>query len=146
MPQTGTGRGNMAWPARTPPAGESRCARPLPIAKARRRRAATDQAKHPASHHRTPGNPMAIELDKDVRDRAIASLQRYFTENMDEPIGNVQAGALLHFFVEDIAPAIYNLAIADAQERLHARVAELDIECHEEPFEYWKKQQPGRKR
>ena len=34
---------------------------------------------------------------------------------------------------------------ADAQERLHARVAELDIECHEEPFEYWKKQ-PGRKR
>ena len=49
------------------------------------------------------------------------------------------------FFVEEIAPAIYNLAIADAQERLHARVAELDIECHEEPFEYWKKQ-PGRKR
>jgi len=34
---------------------------------------------------------------------------------------------------------------ADAQERLHARVAELDIECHAEPFEYWKKQ-PGRKR
>jgi len=93
----------------------------------------------------TRGNPMAIELDKDVRDRAIASLQRYFTENMDEPIGNIQAGALLHFFVEEIAPAIYNLAIADAQERLHARVAELDIECHAEPFEYWKKQ-PGRKR
>ncbi|HEF5871843.1 TPA: DUF2164 domain-containing protein [Burkholderia cenocepacia] len=89
---------------------------------------------------------MTIELDKDVRDRAIASLQRYFTENMDEPIGNIQAGALLHFFIQEIAPAIYNLAIADAQERLHARVAELDIECHEEPFEYWKKQQPGRKR
>jgi uncharacterized protein (DUF2164 family) len=89
--------------------------------------------------------PMAIELDKDVRDRAIASLQRYFTENMDEPIGNIQAGALLHFFVEEIAPAIYNLAIADAQQRLHARIAELDIECHETPFDYWTKQ-PGRKR
>ncbi|HDR8992926.1 hypothetical protein VI03_13165 [Burkholderia vietnamiensis] len=88
---------------------------------------------------------MAIELDKDVRERAITSLQRYFTENMDEPIGNIQAGALLHFFVEEIAPAIYNLAIADAQERLHARVAELDIECHAEPFEYWNKQ-PGRRR
>jgi len=93
-----------------------------------------------------PRNPMTIELDKDVRDRAIASLQRYFTENMDEPIGNIQAGALLHFFIQEVAPAIYNLAIADAQERLHARVAELDIECHEEPFEYWKKQQPARKR
>ncbi|AJY14187.1 DUF2164 domain-containing protein [Burkholderia dolosa] len=88
---------------------------------------------------------MAIELDREVRDRAIASLQRYFIENMDEPIGNIQAGALLHFFVEEIGPAIYNLAIADAQQRLHARVAELDIECHEAPFEYWNKQ-PGRKR
>ncbi|MCW0014780.1 DUF2164 domain-containing protein, partial [Burkholderia pseudomallei] len=26
-----------------------------------------------------------------------------------------------------------------------ARIAELDIECHEEPFGYWKKQ-PARKR
>ncbi len=68
---------------------------------------------------------MPIELDKDVRDRAIASLQRYFTENLDEPIGNLQAGALLNFFVDEIAPAIYNAAIADAQARLHARVAEL---------------------
>ncbi|WP_179405534.1 DUF2164 domain-containing protein [Burkholderia guangdongensis] len=88
---------------------------------------------------------MAIELDKDARDRAIASLQRYFTENMDEPIGNIQAGALLHFFVEEIAPVIYNRAIADAQERLQARIAELDIDCYEEPFDYWKKQ-PARKR
>jgi uncharacterized protein (DUF2164 family) len=99
----------------------------------------------PATRHSYPRNPMAIELDKDVRDRAIASLQRYFTENMEEPIGNIQAGALLHFFVEEIAPAIYNLAIADAQQSLHARVTELDIECHQEPFGYWKKQ-PARKR
>jgi uncharacterized protein (DUF2164 family) len=146
MPQTGGGRGSMALPGRH--TGGRRIAA---------RRTVTDRTmpvpaggkgsrEAPAPHHRTPGNPMAIELDKDVRDRAIASLQRYFTENMDEPIGNIQAGALLHFFIEDIAPAIYNLAIADAQERLHARVAELDLECHEEPFEYWKKQQPGRKR
>ncbi|MBJ9683988.1 MULTISPECIES: DUF2164 domain-containing protein [Burkholderia] len=88
---------------------------------------------------------MPIELDKDVRDRAIASLQRYFTENLDEPIGNIQAGALLNFFVDEIAPAIYDAAIADAQARLHTRVAELDIDCHEEPFGYWTKQ-PHRKR
>ncbi|CAG9269060.1 hypothetical protein BCEP4_540066 [Burkholderia cepacia] len=40
---------------------------------------------------------------------------------------------------------IYNLAIADAQSSLHTRIAELDIECHQEPFDYWKKQ-PARKR
>ena len=88
---------------------------------------------------------MTIELDKDVRDRAIASLQRYFTENMDEPIGNIQAGALLHLFVEESGPVSYNRAIADAQSSLHTRIAELDIECHQEPFDYWKKQ-PARKR
>ena len=30
-------------------------------------------------------------------------------------------------------------AVADAQERLQSRVAELDIELHETPFEYWTK-------
>jgi uncharacterized protein (DUF2164 family) len=83
---------------------------------------------------------MPIELDKDVRDRAITSLQRYFAENMDEPIGNIQAGALLHFFVAEIGPVIYNLAIGDAQDQLRQRIDELDIECHEEPFDYWKQQ------
>jgi uncharacterized protein (DUF2164 family) len=82
---------------------------------------------------------MAIELDKDDRAAAIASIQRYFAENLDEPIGNLQAGALLGFFLEEIGPCVYNLAVADAQSRLAARVSELDIECHEDPFRYWKK-------
>ena len=45
---------------------------------------------------------------------------------MEEPIGNIAAGALLGFFLEEIAPVIYNRAVADVQERLQARVAELD--------------------
>ncbi len=49
---------------------------------------------------------MAIEVDKDVRSEAIASLQHYFVENMDEPIGKIRAGALLAFFVEKIGPVI----------------------------------------
>lgn len=82
---------------------------------------------------------MPIELDRDTRDEAIQSLQRYFTEHMEERIGNIQAGALLNFFLEEIGPVVYNLAVREAQERLHARVAELDYECHEEPFAYWSK-------
>ncbi len=82
---------------------------------------------------------MPIELDKDARQQAIASIERYFKENMEEPIGNIAAGALLGFFVEEIGPVIYNQAVADAQERLQARVLELDFEVHEEPFQYWRK-------
>ena len=69
---------------------------------------------------------MSIELPKDVRQEAIASIERYFRENMDEPIGNIAAGAMLGFFLEEIGPAVYNKAVADVQERLMGRVQELD--------------------
>lgn len=82
---------------------------------------------------------MTIALNKDARKDAIASIERYFQENMDERIGNIAAGALLGFFLEEIGPTIYNQAIADVQERLQARVMELDIEIHEDEFQYWRK-------
>ena len=82
---------------------------------------------------------MTIEIGKKARQEVIASIERYFKVNMDEPIGNIAAGALLGFFVEEIGPLIYNQAVADVQERLQARVSELDIEVHEGPFTYWRK-------
>ena len=82
---------------------------------------------------------MTIELNKDVRAEAIKSIERYFQENMDERIGNIQAGALLNFFLEEIGPSVYNKAVADAQERIQMRATELDIECHEDEFRYWRK-------
>lgn len=88
---------------------------------------------------------MAIELNKDARREAIASIERYFREYMEEPIGNIAASGLLGFFLEEIGPAIYNQAVADAQARLQARVMELDIEIHEEEFQYWRKLERGGK-
>jgi uncharacterized protein (DUF2164 family) len=82
---------------------------------------------------------MPIELSKEDRAQAIASIERYFRENMDEPIGNVAAGALLGFFLEEIGPSVYNRAVVDVQERLQARVSELDFEVHEDEFGYWRK-------
>lgn len=82
---------------------------------------------------------MTIELHKDVRTQAVSSIERYFRENMDERIGNIQAAALLNFFLEEIGPSIYNKAIADAQDSLQTRVSELDIECHADEFGYWQK-------
>lgn len=82
---------------------------------------------------------MSIELDKDARSAAIQSIERYFEENMEERIGNIAAGALLGYFLEEIGPSIYNKAVADVQERLQARIMDLDIEIHEDEFGYWKK-------
>ena len=58
---------------------------------------------------------MAIELSKDDRTQAIASLERYFLENMQQSIGNVAAGALLGCFWEEVGPCAYNKGVADAQ-------------------------------
>jgi uncharacterized protein (DUF2164 family) len=82
---------------------------------------------------------MSIELSKESRQQIIASIERYFQENMEEKIGNVAAGALLGFFLEELGPLVYNKAVADVQERLQLRVAELDIEIHEDEFQYWRK-------
>jgi uncharacterized protein (DUF2164 family) len=82
---------------------------------------------------------MTIELAKEERTEAIRSIERWCRENLDEPVGNILAGALLGFFLEEIAPCVYNKAVADVQERIQMRVMELDIECHEEAFVHWRK-------
>jgi len=84
---------------------------------------------------------MAIELPKDVHKEAVASVERFFQEHMEQRIGNVTAAALLNFFVEEIGPSIYNRAVADVQERMQQRITELDIEIHEDEFEYWRRRE-----
>ena len=84
---------------------------------------------------------MPIELPKEARQEAIASIERYFRENMEEKIGNIAAGALLNFVLEEIGPSIYNHAVAQVQERLQERVNEIDIEVHEDEFQYWRRQE-----
>jgi uncharacterized protein (DUF2164 family) len=82
---------------------------------------------------------MAIELSKEARHQAVASIERYFLETSGEKIGNIAAAGLLTYFLEEIGPVVYNRAVADAQERIQMRVSELDIEVHEDVFQYWRK-------
>jgi uncharacterized protein (DUF2164 family) len=82
---------------------------------------------------------MSIELPKDMRKEAVASIVRYFRENREEEIGNIAASGLLDFFIEEIGPSIYNKVVADILERMQMHVSELDIDFHEEEFQYWPK-------
>lgn len=83
---------------------------------------------------------MTIELSREVKAEALASLERYLAENFEHRVGNIAAGALLNYFIEEIGPVIYNKAVADAQERIAHRVQELDLEVHEDEFQYWRRQ------
>jgi uncharacterized protein (DUF2164 family) len=87
---------------------------------------------------------ITLELDKQQRAAAISSLKRYFEENLD-PIGDLPAGQLLNFFLEEIAPVIYNKAIGDAQIRLTQRVSDLNGELYTDEFQYWPRADAKRK-
>jgi len=80
---------------------------------------------------------MKIEISQQARADAVASLQRYFEENLPEPIGELPAGLLLDFVIEEIGPVIYNRAIADAQARMATRVSDLSGELFADEFQYW---------
>jgi uncharacterized protein (DUF2164 family) len=88
---------------------------------------------------------MNIELSKETRAQAIASLQRYFEENMDEPIGELPAGLLLNFFLEEVGPVVYNRAIADVQARIERMAVDVGGELFADEFQYWPRADAKRK-
>ena len=81
---------------------------------------------------------MAIKLSPESRKQAIASLKRYFEEEMDDTIGDLKAGLLLDYFIVEIAPSVYNVAVADVQAFMQERVADVDGSCHEPEFGYFR--------
>jgi uncharacterized protein (DUF2164 family) len=64
---------------------------------------------------------------------------------MSGPISELSAGLLLNFIVEDIGPAIYNQAVADAQTRMQLRVADLTGDLYLDAFQYWSRLEAKRK-
>lgn len=77
---------------------------------------------------------MPITLPAETRARAVASVQRFFETERDEPIGNLQAELVLDFVLAEIGPSVYNLALRDAQARLRDAVADLDVSLAETEF------------
>jgi uncharacterized protein (DUF2164 family) len=82
---------------------------------------------------------MAIEFSREARARLVESIQRYFSEKLETPIGNMDAEFLLEFFIKELGPAVYNQAVRDAQAVLQDRVVELDAVCFAVEEGYWPK-------
>ncbi len=84
-------------------------------------------------------------LDKQARAEAVASLRRYFDENMPEPLGELPAGMLLDYFLEEVGPLVYNQAVADAQTRVLRHAGDLTGDLYEKPLGYWPRTDAKRK-
>jgi uncharacterized protein (DUF2164 family) len=75
-----------------------------------------------------------IALSDSSRRQAIAAIQQYFVDNLDEPIGDLKAGLLLDFVLSELGPSIYNQAIADARTFFEERTSDLAAICYHDEF------------
>lgn len=82
------------------------------------------------------GKP-AITIPDEARKRAVASIKRYFAEHLEQEIGDLKAGLLLGYFLEEVGPTIYNQALADARTFFEERAADLDGVCYQTEFPFW---------
>ncbi len=82
---------------------------------------------------------MTIKLETQTEEYILKSIRQFFADELDEDIGDLKARAVLDFCIREIAPSVYNQAIADAQQTLELAVADLSGVRFEPEFDYWKK-------
>jgi uncharacterized protein (DUF2164 family) len=78
-----------------------------------------------------------IEISDNARKQAVASIRKYFEQDLDQEIGELKASLVLDYFLAELGPAVYNSAIADARAFFDERAADLSALCHHNEFPYW---------
>ncbi len=63
-----------------------------------------------------------VNFPKPEKDAVVLKVQQYFKKELDQEIGQFEAGFLLDFFAEEIGPHFYNRGLRDAQAILQKRV------------------------
>ncbi len=82
---------------------------------------------------------MTIRLKDETEKQLIASIRRFFREEMEEEYGDLKARLVLDFCIKEIAPSVYNQAVADAQAFVQAKLEDLEATCWKPELAYWVK-------
>ncbi|MEN8254052.1 MAG: DUF2164 domain-containing protein [Verrucomicrobiota bacterium] len=82
---------------------------------------------------------MPIDYSKEEKESAIRSIQRFFEEEMETDIGELQATFLLDFFAKELAPLAYNQGVDDAKNYMMLKMEDVNGTCYEEAFSFWSK-------
>ena len=67
----------------------------------------------------------AIKLTKEQRTEMIAAIKHYFLKNREEEIGDLQAGLVLDFIVEELALEFYNQGVSDSYTYMKDTIEDL---------------------
>ncbi|TLM94746.1 MAG: DUF2164 domain-containing protein [Actinobacteria bacterium] len=82
---------------------------------------------------------MPIKIDPETERYLLDSIRRFFAEELDDDIGDLKAATVLEFCVREVAPSVYNSAIADAQTFMERAVTDLGGVQFQPEFDYWKR-------
>jgi uncharacterized protein (DUF2164 family) len=82
---------------------------------------------------------MPITFSPDDQKAAISSIIKVCDTELEVEISQIQATALLEYFLKELAPTAYNAGVADAQTFLRDRLGDLEATVHEGEFTYWPK-------
>jgi uncharacterized protein (DUF2164 family) len=82
---------------------------------------------------------MTVKLEDETQAYLLGSIRRFFAEEIDDEIGDLKAMRVLDFCIREIAPSVYNQAIADAQAYFQERVSDLSGVRYEPEFDFWKR-------
>lgn len=72
-----------------------------------------------------------ITFTREERDIIARRIQMYFQEELEQEIGQFDAGFLLDFFAEQIGPYFYNRGLYDAQAALEDRLQTIGEAIYE---------------
>ncbi len=66
-----------------------------------------------------------IKLTKETRDDMVSAIKNYFLKEREEEIGDLAAGLILDFIIEELAPEFYNQGVYDSYKLMGDRIEDL---------------------
>ena len=82
----------------------------------------------------------AIKFNKDEKAALVQKLKLYFSEELDQQIGQFDAEFLIDFIGEEMGAYFYNKGVQDAQQALSRKIDEISDALYdlEKPVEFRK--------
>lgn len=87
---------------------------------------------------------MNIQLSKEETSQLITSIQKYFRDELEQDMSELQAKFLLDYILIEIAPFAYNKGVRDAETHLLNQIGDLRGTCFEQGLTYWRQKQKTR--
>ena len=82
---------------------------------------------------------MSDNLSAAEKREALASIQRFISDELELDISELQAGFLMDYFFKELAPFAYNQGIEDAKNFFLLQSEDLSANCFANALTFWKK-------